>query len=843
MATVTTVNAASQFVSFDNGDIKLCADGQSITIGVGDDENIGVRIAAQNLATDLNKVCKVKASVGSTSDSRIVVATIGSKQAENISRQAGIDLKELKNKREKYIIATTAEGKLCIFGSDRRGTIFGIYELSRQIGVSPWYWWMDVPVKKHDAVFVKRGQWTDGEPAVRYRGIFLNDEAPCLTSWVKNSFGTDYGDHRFYAKVFELILRLKGNFMWPAMWGWAFYADDSLNSKTANDMGIIIGTSHHEPMSRSHKEWHGHSDNPGTETQDLKSRQEAGGKWDYATNKANLDKFWKGGVERNKNTEDIITIGMRGDGDMAMSEDMNTKLLESVISNQRKIISEVRHKPAKDVPQVWALYKEVLDYYDNGMRVPDDVTIMLCDDNWGNVRRMPTAKERKRSGGWGLYYHVDYVGAPRNSKLINATPIQHEWEQLSLAYEYGIDRLWILNVGDLKPMEYPIQLFMDMAWNPESTDYNSDNSGVLKHTLDFCKTQFGEDEAPEAARLLNLCCKLNGRSTAEMLDSKTYNLESGEWRKVVGEYDQLEIEALRQYANLSQEYRDAYFELILFPIQLMANLHRMYYAQAMNNDLAARGDAAMDIWADRCSEYFKRDSVLMSQYNHNIANGKWNGMMIQRHIGYTSWNDNFKHETMPKVVRSNEAGNTFVDDGRGYISIEAPHYFAKTDAAKAAWKEMPLMGRTLGAMVLMPRTEAVDGASLTYRFTDASLKKKEEEGRNNKVKVHIITKTTLDFLNKGGMTYSLSIDGSKPVTVNFNGNLNEDRKNIYTVYYPTIARRVIEKTVELPIESTSDSVHTLTFVPNDPDIVLEKIVIDFGGYTPQYLFGDESPRR
>lgn len=836
MATVTTTNAASRFVSFDNGDIRLCADGQSITIGVDADENIGVRTAAQNLASDIKKVCNAEVSLGSTSGSRIVVATIGPKKAEAIAKMAGVDIKELKGKREKYIIATTAEGKLYVLGSDRRGTIFGIYELSRQAGVSPWYWWMDVPVKRHNAVFVKLGQWTDGEPAVRYRGIFINDEAPCLTSWVKSTFGTNYGDHRFYAKVFELILRLKGNFMWPAMWGWAFYADDPLNSKTANDMGIIIGTSHHEPMSRSHKEWHGHSDNPGTEPQDMKSRQEAGGKWDYATNKDNLDKFWRGGVERNKNTEDIITIGMRGDGDMAMSEGTDIRLLESVISNQRRIISEVRHRPAKDVPQVWALYKEVLDYYDNGLRVPDDVTIMLCDDNWGNIRRVPTAKERKRPGGWGLYYHVDYVGAPRNSKLINATPIQHEWEQLSLAYEYGIDRLWILNVGDLKPMEYPIQLFMDMAWNPESNDFSSDNNGVLKHTQDFCKTLFGEDEAQEAARLLNLCCKLNGRSTAEMLDSKTYNLKSGEWRKVVGEYDQLEIDALRQYANLSQEYRDAYFELILFPIQLMANLHRMYYAQAMNNDLAARGDVAMDVWAGRCSDYFKRDSVLMAQYNHRIANGKWNGMMIQRHIGYTSWNDNFKHEIMPKVVRSKEAGNTFADDGRGYISIEAPHYFAKTDAAKASWKEMPLMGRTLGAMVLMPRTEAVNGASLTYRFTAPNLK-------NSKVKVHVVTKTTLDFLNKGGMTYSLSIDGNEPVRVNFNGNLNEDRKNIYTVYYPTVARRVIEKTVELPIESMSDSLHTLTFVPNDPDIVLEKIVLDFGGYTPQYLFGDESPRK
>lgn len=856
--------AAGRFVTFTPEDravpLFTKAD-KAMTILCDDADHKGIKIALNSLCEDFRRVGGfaprligghgAAATAGcDPKDIRIVVGSLDKSNIVSRLIKAGkTDGALLKGKREKFVITTLHNPAkdipgdvMLIAGSDKRGTIYGIYELSRQMGVSPWYWWMDVPAARHDAVYIRQGIYSDGEPRVRYRGIFLNDEAPCLTSWVKNTFGTGYGDHRFYAKVFELILRLKGNFMWPAMWGWAFYADDALNSKTADDMGVVIGTSHHEPMARSHKEWHGHSDDPGAEPQDQASRQAAGGKWDYATNKDNLDRFWRGGVERNKNTEDIITIGMRGDGDMAMSEDMNLSLLKSVISNQRRIISQVRHKPAKEVPQVWALYKEVMDYYDNGLRVPDDVTIMLCDDNWGNVRRVPATNERRRSGGWGLYYHADYVGAPRNSKLINATPIQHEWEQLSLACEYGIDRLWILNVGDLKPMEYPIQLFMDMAWDPESAEFATDSTGLLRHTLDFCNSLFGEAEGPEAARLLNLCCKLNGRSTAEMLDSKTYSLQTGEWSRVTGEYDRMEIDALRQYANLPAEYRDAYFELILFPVQLMANLHRMYYAQAMNNDLAKRGDAAMNDWADRCEEYFHRDSLLMAQYNHKVANGKWNGMMMQKHIGYTSWNDNFAHDTMPEVQRTkSKASNTFADDGRGYISIEAPHYSARTDAARASWTELPLMGRTLGAMTLMPRTEPVGGASLTYRFYGARAGNEEEKTR--KVRVHVVTKTTLDFLNKGGMTYSVAVDGGKPVTVNFNGNLNESKKNIYTVYYPTVARRVIEKVVDLELGETADGIHSLTFTPNDPDIILEKIVIDFGGYTPQYLFGGESIRR
>ncbi len=833
--------AADRFITFDKGDFRLCANGDRFSICVGDGDNVAVKLAARNLAADFGKVCRANVSFSNeTEGSRVVVATIGSTIANALAKKGVFDTKQLKGKTEKFIIHTGSDNTIYIIGSDRRGTVYGIYELSRQIGVSPWYYWMDTPIKAQQNIFVKKGDYTDGEPAVRYRGIFLNDEAPCLTSWVKNTFGTKYGGHDFYAKVFELVLRLKGNYIWPAMWGWAFYADDPLNSKTADDMGIMVGTSHHEPMARSHKEWHGHSDNPNADAQDLKSRREAGGKWDYATNKDNLDYFWLGGVERNKNTEDIITIGMRGDGDMAMSEERNVKLLESVVANQRKLISKAHGKPAKEVPQLWALYKEVMDYYDDGMKVPDDVTMLLCDDNWGNVRRVPTAKERQRKGGWGLYYHVDYVGAPRNTKLLNVTPTQNMWEQLTLAYNYGIDRLWILNVGDLKPMEYPIQLFMDMAWNPNADEFKVDNNNVVsaltQHTRNFCAEQFGEDQADEAARILNMTCKLNGRSTAEMLDASVYNVESGEWQAVVDEYKDLEIAALRQYSALPAEYKDAYFEAILFPVQLMANLHQMYYAQAMNQMLAKKGDAAMNYWADLCEKCFKRDGELMDKYNKEIAGGKWNGMMTQKHIGYTSWNDNFKHDIMPKVERMNNVQNIFDADGNGYIAMEAEHYNSKTDAAQAKWTVIPFMGRTESAMTLMPQTADVKGASLTYKF-------EAPKDAPKNVKVHIVTKSTLDFLNKGGMTYSVSLDNGKAETVNFNSDMNELPENIYDKYYPTIARRIIEKVITIDLGNADGGTHTLTFVPNDPAIVLEKIIVDFGGYTKQYLFGKESRRR
>lgn len=818
-----SLSAADKFVSFHQGDLLLNADNR-VQIYLDNNDCRGVNYAAKALVKDIQKVSGSPAfllsdantalSGGSNSQANaranIIVGTIGYSAAiDRLIKQHRLDAKLLQGKHEKFII-TLIDGQLVIAGSDRRGTIYGIYELSQQMGVSPWYDWADVPIEHHDSIFVNKGIYTDGEPAVRYRGIFLNDEAPCLTSWVKNTYGTEYGDHRFYQRVFELVLRLRGNMMWPAMWGWAFYADDPENEKTADEMGIVMGTSHHEPMARNHQEY--------------ARNREGWGAWNYQKNKQGLQKFFREGIERMKGTEQIVTIGMRGDGDEAMSEDADTQLMQQIIADQRQIISDVTGKKASETPQVWALYKEVLDYYDKGMKIPDDVTLLLCDDNWGDVRRVPNAQERKHKGGWGLYYHVDYVGAPRNTKFLNVTPVQNPWEQLTLAYENGIDRLWILNVGDLKPMEYPISQFMDMAWNPHK--YSVEH--ITDHTRDFCMQQFGgakqvgnenfgKSQAEEAARILNLVCKYNGRCTAEMLDKNTYDLESGEWQEVVNQYLKLEADALRQYNSLPTAYHDAYRQLILFPVEVMSNLHQMYFAQAQNHKYYEQGNPLANEWADECERLFKRDAELCDFYNHKMSNGKWNGMMTQKHIGYTSWNDDFEKDTCPplhRIEKADEGGNIIAEEN-GVVSIEAPYFFSKTDA-EAKWTKIPFMGKSLAGMTLMPYTQSVKGASIIYKF----------KLHTKKVRLHIITKSTLDYLNKGGLTYSVSLDGASPIQVNFNKDLNEKPENIYDLYYPTIATRIIDKVIELELPALSDGIHTLTLTPHDPAIIFEKIVVD-----------------
>lgn len=818
----------------------LISDGQPLSVLIDQSDDIGVRIAVTALINDFKMVSGVepKLITEPTEKRVVIIGTLESEHIKRLIKSKKIDQKELKGKLEKYIMTTVmnpldgVDQALVIVGSDKRGTIYGIYELSEQIGVSPWYDWADVPVEPKKNLSIAQGVYTAGEPAVTYRGIFLNDEDPCLTTWVKNTYGTNYGDHNFYARVFELILRLRGNFLWPAMWGWSFYADDDLNSQTADNMGIIMGTSHHEPMARNHQEW-------------ARKRGEFG-VWDYASNQQVLDDFFREGIERSKNNDDLITIGMRGDGDAALGgqegkdheyesqDEYNMALLETIFKNQRQIIKEVTGKSPEKRPQVWALYKEVLKFYDLGLRVPEDVTLLLSDDNWGNVRRLPSPEERNRKGGWGMYYHVDYVGAPRNSKWLNITPIQNLWEQMQLTYDYGVDRLWVVNVGDLKPMEYPITLFLNMAWNPEKFSAAT----LLDHTYEFCAQQFGPDQAEQAARLLNLYSKYNGRVTPEMMDRTTYNLETGEWKQVCDDYVRLEAEALRQYITLKPQYRDAYQQLILFPIQAMSNLYDMYYSQAMNNKLFKDNNPEANNWADRVESLFLRDAQLCAAYNTEMSNGKWNGMMIQKHIGYTSWNDNFRADKLPNVYRiteSDKKGGFVFSEKNGVVSIEAEHFFSAQDADgdEGKWTIIPYMGRTLSGVALMPYNKSTSGASLTYKMTlPVNVKT---------IDIRVIVKSTLPFKRIEGHRYAVSIDGGEEVIVNFNEKLNDEPENIYSSFYPTVARRVVESVVTFEPSSSTNGTHTLTFRPIEPGTVFQKIVVDCGGYKKSYLFMDESP--
>jgi hypothetical protein len=340
-------------------------------------------------------------------------------------------------------------------------------------------------------------------------------------------------------------------------------------------------------------------------------------------------------------------------------------------------------------------------------------------------------------------------------------------------------------------------------------------------------------------RILNLYSKYNGRVTAEMLDRNTYNLETGEWKKVSDEYLKLETEALRQYLSLKPEYRDAYKQLILFPVQAMANIYEMYYSQAMNHKLYAENNTQANEWADNVERTFKRDAELSNDYNNVMANGKWKGMMIQKKIGYKIWDDNFRADKLPEIFRienpETAVGNYVFSPSNGYVSIEAEHYYTLKDAASAKWTVIPYMGRTLSGIAVMPYSQPANGASISYKMklpTDVKT-----------VTVHVVVKSTLAFSNLDGHRYQVGFNGAEAKTINFNSDLNEKPENIYSIFYPTVARRIVEKKVELNVPVATDGTQVLTLSPLDPGIVFEKIVIDFGGYKDSYLFMDESTNK
>jgi hypothetical protein len=617
----------------EKGSFPICEKSSVAAICVDTNDFAGVVRAAGDLQADITHVTgltpKMLSGTTHSGTNLILIGTIGK-----------IDVSEITGKWESFFLQVVPkplpgiESSLVICGSDKRGTIYGIYDLSEQIGVSPWHYWADVPAKHHDQLFVRAGKFVQGPPSVKYRGIFLNDEAPDLTGWVKEKFGTvpgkpgvaNYG-RGFYTNLFEVMLRLRANYLWPAMWNNAFNEDDPENPRLADEYGIVMGTSHQEPMLRAQKEW---DRGPGKKY----------GNWNY--NKTNqqpgLQQFWREGIRRNKNYESIITLGLRAENDSGTP--IGKHLTEQIVGVQRKILAEEINPDLTKVPQMWCLYKEVQDFYNEGLRVPDDVTLLWAEDNWGNVRRLPSADERQRSGGAGVYYHFDYHGGPRNYQWLNTSPISKIWDQLSLAKQYGADRIWIVNAGHFKGYEFPLEFFMNVAWDTSRWT----NGNLDGYTRLWAQREFGAEHADEIADIISKYTKYNGRRKPELLDANTYSLVNyGEFEKVVADYEALAARAKRISAQLPTENRDAFYELVLFPTKACAQLNALYLAAAKNSLHAKQGRASANDFAAQTRARFVAQTNLMDYFNRTFAGGKWNHFMDQPFIGYTNWNEPTKN--------------------------------------------------------------------------------------------------------------------------------------------------------------------------------------------------------
>ena len=632
------------------GGFNLVQSGGAADLYVDSQDFAGVLRAADDLTSDVARVTGVTPAVvhqeGDLRAKAVIVGTLGkSRVIDRLIREGRLDVAPIAGKWEAFIIQVVPDplpgvaSGLVIAGSDKRGTIFGIYDLSEQIGVSPWYWWADVPSTHRDALFVKPGRYVQGPPAVKYRGVFLNDEAPDLTNWVMTKFGSvppgsnppvpegisNY-NRRFYAKIFEVILRLKGNYLWPAMWNNAFNEDDPANPRLADEYGIVMGTSHQEPMLRAQQEW---------DRRYLKTV----GHWNYATNPDQLEQFWRDGIRRNKEFESIITIGLRGANDTPMASggpESNRELLEKIVGVQRDILREEINPDVTRVPQLWCLYKEVQEFYEAGLRVPDDVTLLWAEDNWGNVRRLPSAAERRRSGGAGVYYHFDYHGGPRSYQWVNTSPIPKIWDQMVLARQYGADRIWIVNVGHFKGYEFPLEFLLSLAWDTDR--WTNDN--LTDYTRLWAARNFGPGQAADIADIIAKYTKWNGRRKPELLRPDTYSLiDYHEAETVVADFKALSAKAEGIHHALPLEKRDAFYQLVLFPTKASALVNELYLAAGKNALYARQDRASTNDLARETRALFQAYLGLVDDFNHTFAGGKWDHFMDQPVLGYTSWRD------------------------------------------------------------------------------------------------------------------------------------------------------------------------------------------------------------
>ena len=662
----------------------IAKDGKTAPIFVDGDDWQGVIRAAKDLGDDVRKVTGVASQVNTLStvtlkSPSILVGTIGkSRIIDGLVKQKKIDVKQVRGQWESYLI-DVVDGHLVIAGSDKRGTIYGIYDISERIGVSPWYWMADVPVRHKDELYYDGGQFIQPSPKVKYRGIFINDEWPSFGTWCTKHFGGV--NAKAYKHIFELLLRLKANYFWPAMWATAFNEDDPESPRLADEMGIVMGTSHHEPMMRSHQEY--------------LHRKEQVGPWDYATNKERIDQFFREGMERNKDYDNIVTIGMRGDGDVAMGKGddaENMKTLGNVIKGQRKIIKDIYGR-ADAVPQLWAIFTEVQRYYDAGFTVPDDVTLLLCDNNWGYIRRKGRDFERKRKGGLGLYYHIDMNGGPWNDRWVNTTTVPKLREQLNLAYKSGIDRIWIINVGDLKPKEMPIDFIMRYAWNPDAIQPGDEQAWLEG----FTRNIFGEEFAKETADIIAKYSKYNLWRKPEVQVPGIYNYEemlhlNNQWQAIV-----VRCENLKE--KIPADAQDAFYQLVYYPAVASAGVAMIYNAATM-------GDR------ETIEALMEKDQRLSDYYNKVLAGGKWDGMMLDNHIGYTQW-------SIPETNR-NPMDLRFRVRHELNAKSDTKEYSIPADECKRndeGWIFLPNLGRgkgCMGAADVMKEYPNGDGPVLEY---------------------------------------------------------------------------------------------------------------------------------
>ena len=831
--------AARQLVSFEQVKGYCIADQEkTATLCVDARDHKGVVRAVADLATDIERVTGKRPSVVNKMNRRsLVIGTIGqSKFIDKLIAEGRLNVDGVKGAWESFVIETVGQ-QLVIAGSDRRGTIYGIYELSRQMGVSPWYWWADVPVPHHSSIFVREGRYVEASPKVMYRGIFINDEDWGLKPWATKNYERELGDigPRTYARVCELLLRLKANMLAPAMHSCtgAFYSHP-MSKVVCDSFGIIITTSHCEPLllnNAADSEWN----------------QQRDGDWNYKTNRETIWKKWDDRLAEASQYENIYTVAMRGvhdaglRGNLPMNE--RVPLIEKVIKEQRELL--VKHHAysplpsdgtAATIPQIFVPYKETMDIYENGLRVPDDITLVWVDDNYGYMKRVSNPEEQKRSGRAGVYYHLSYLGAPHDYLWLNTTPPVLMYEELKKAYDNGADRYWLLNVGDIKPMEQGMQTFFEMAWNPSAFSFEK----AHKHQAEFLASIFspslsGASLTNRFQTILDTYYRLAWSRKPEFMgweyqwdDQAHTGLKDTEFsfqnydeaQRRIADYQQISDEVEQLSAEIkakNEKYAAAFFELLQFPVQAAYQMNRKFLMAQLNHELTAKGRYAEANWAARQMELaYDSINTLNRRYNEqpDITSGKWQGIMALS----TSFTPTAQYYQKPNVVYTRDAGETPVDltpanqKATGCYVIDLTKYESKSADAQLVnglgydWQVLQL-------------------GSVAYRLPQID---------SDTITVHLYTVPFWPLYLGKTNAVNVTVDGTTQV---FENRFKEyDR-----TWKDQVMRNGAACQLRFAIDRSKTS-HQIFFAAPEFGQMLQRVIIDWGGLHPCYI-GPEPPDR
>ena len=950
------IKSQTLITSDSNDAFPLVSDKNISEIYFDDNDFTVVKIAAKHLSNDIFNVTGKRPAI-TNSDKElgqypvIIGSAEKSKLIDELIRANKIDTAKWFNKWEAHSIQVlknplkNISKALVIVGSDRRGTAYGVFESSKQIGVSPWYWWADVPIKKRENIFIKDGIYNFGPPSVKYRGIFINDEDWGLKPWASETFDPEQKDigPKTYAKVCELLLRLKANYMWPAMHECTSAFNQIPDNKiVADSFAIVMGSAHCEPLLFNNAtEWN----------------SQTMGEWNYQTNKENIYNVLDKRVKENGQYENIYTVAMRGVHDRAMLGSLRLEervhLLDKVIADQREILANHIDKNVEEIPQIFIPYKEVLEIYENGLNLPDDVTIVWPDDNYGYIKRLSNHEEQQRSGRSGVYYHISYLGIPHEYLWLNTTPPALIYEEMKKAYDTGGDRVWIANVGDIKPAEYGTEFFIDLGWNIDMADYETTN----QHLENWLGNIFGEDLKKELTEIMQAYYRLGFIRKPEYMgwgyiwdtnfhkQKKTYDTEFSftdyrEADKRITEYDKISKQVTNIYEQIDPFLKPAFYELVYYPVVASALMNKKVLITQKNHWYAKQGRAKANELADMVKVYYDSLFTITNEYNQ-LLDGKWDKMMTVRQgrdavyykmpqldiielkngsvpaiyceeennkegiVNYhllpcfnpyykksyfvdifnkgnqpfewsaepnvewiklsktkgtvtdeeriwasVDWTkipngDNLKgkinieakgktEEVLisainPEHPKAEELKNIFTEDN-GYIVISPNHFQRKVEDDRINFIEMPNIGIMGSSMVSVPQ---ISPSYESYDGTQPYLEYDFYTHQSGKFKIAVVTLPTFPFNKQSNTRYGISVDDEHPQLSE--AGTPEEWKGKWA---ENVLRNASINTTVHTINKPGK--HTLKFWVIDTGIVLQKIMIDFGGLKPSYTGPDET---